>query len=109
MRGQGAAHRLAADPSWANTVVRWVDTQGCVILGGPGLQLLQLQLQLVQQLAPSLGRGAELLAPEFCNQQLEVGHHRLGLTPGQLLGRKCCAQGGDVIREGVGAGDHARQ
>src|SRR6516165_5981742 len=43
-----------------------------------GFQLLELQFQLVEQLAAALGRLAKLLALHFGNQQLEIGDHRLG-------------------------------
>ena len=68
---------------------------GSFVLAGRGLQLLQLQFQLVQQLAAALGGGAEALVAQLGDQQLQVHHHRLrprgprlGLAAGELLGRQ---------------------
>lgn len=51
---------------------------GALILGGGGFHILQLQFQLVEQLAPPLGGGAKAVAPELGDLQLEVGDQRLG-------------------------------
>ena len=50
MRWQRPTHRLAADRTTASTFGR-IWTENGLILGRRGLELLQLQLQLVQQLA----------------------------------------------------------
>ena len=84
------------------------------ILAGGGDQLAELELQLVDQLAATLGGGAVLVALEPGDQQLEMRHHRLGaggtrlgLAPRQLLGRERGAQRGDVVEQVVRRGCHA--
>ena len=71
------------------------------VLAGSGGQLAELELELVGQLAATLGGGVVL---EFGDQQLEVRHHglgarsaRLGLAPRQLLGRERGAQRVDAV------------
>ena len=58
MRRQRPAHRLAAEGATGRQAFL-VGIKRRLVLGGGGLQLLELQLQLVQQLAAALGRGAE--------------------------------------------------
>lgn len=115
MRGQGAAHRLAAHRAAISLVARGAGIQSRLVLGSSGLEFFQLQFQLIQQLTTALGRGAELLVAQLGDHQLEMGDHGLGtgrpclcLTPGQLLGHKRGTQGGDVVGDRVGTGDHAR-
>jgi hypothetical protein len=82
------------------------------VLGHRGDQFTEFQFQLIQELAAALGGGAELVMPQFSDDQLEVRDHRLrancpGLRAGGTdlggdarlpLGRQCRAQGLDVIR-----------
>ncbi len=49
---------------------------GQLVLGGCGLQLLELQLHLVQQAGGALGARAEAVAVEFLDLQLEMGDQR---------------------------------
>ena len=121
MRRQRPAHRLAADGATAGRQPFLVRIQRRLVLGGSRFQLLELQLQLVQQLAPALGRGAEPVMLELGDQQLEMRHHRLRarrarfrLAPRQPLGRKggTLVQQGraerlDVVRDRVMGGRHA--
>jgi site-specific DNA recombinase len=106
----GRAVRAAAAPILAGCVLGL----GGILAGGDD-QLPELELHLVDQLAAALGGGAEPVALEPGDQQLEVRHHRLGaggarlsLAPRQLLSRECAAQCGDVLGQVVRRGRHAR-
>jgi hypothetical protein len=86
---------------------------GPVVLGGGGLGLLQLQLELVQQLAATLGRRAEPVVPHLGDHQLEVrndgfGARRplFGSTPCRLLGQQRRAEGYDVVGQRSRGGRH---
>ena len=103
VRRQRPAHRLAAAGARARRQPLLVRTERRLVLGGSRFQLLKLQLQLVQQLAPALGRSAEAVVLELGDQQLEMRHHRLSarrarlrLAPRQPLGRK----GGTLVQQG---------
>ena len=48
-----------------------------VVLAGIGLEILELELQLIEQAVGALGARAVLLAPELGDLQLEVGDHGL--------------------------------
>ena len=101
MGRQGRAHWLAAWwPVWAAAarVLTRCSLRLGGVLAGSGDQLAELELELVDQLAATLGGGAVLVVLEFGDQQLEMGYHglgaggaRLGLAPRQLLGRECGA------------------
>ena len=84
MRRQRAAHRPAADGARARRQPLLVRAERRLVLGGCRLQFLELQLQLVQQLAAALGRGAEAVMLELGNEQLEMRHHRLGTRRARL-------------------------
>jgi hypothetical protein len=49
------------------------------VLGGRGLQLLQLQFHLIEQALRPFGTGAINLAAELLDLQLLAGYHRLGI------------------------------
>ena len=114
---QGRAHRLA--PGRAVGAAAAPILAGCVlrlggVLAGGGHQFAEFELELVDQLAAALGGGAELVALQLGDQQLEVRHHRLGagrarlgLAPRQLLGREGGAQRVDVVGQIVRRGRHA--
>ena len=51
--------------------------KGSTVLAGRGLELLELQLQLIE-LAAAFGRRTEPLLPQLGDQQLEMGDERLG-------------------------------
>ena len=79
------------------------------VFGGTGFQLLELQFQLVEQLAAALGRLPKPLALHLGDQQLEIGHHRLGtgrtglcLLPCRALGSQCRLQRGNVVGQRFG-------
>jgi hypothetical protein len=115
---QGCPHRLAAGrvvgaAGAAVLAGRAMDLGG--VLAGGSNQLAQLELQLVEQLAAALRRGAILVVLEPGDQQLEVRHHRLGtggprlgLAPGRLLRRQRGAQRVDIGGDGVRPGHHGR-
>src|ERR1700686_4091726 len=66
-------HGQAAGPG---ITTRW---RGGSFLPGPArFQLLELQFELVEQLVAAFGGLAVLLAPKLGDQQLVMGHHRLG-------------------------------
>jgi hypothetical protein len=76
---------------------------------GTGFQLLELQFQLIEQLAAALGRLPEPLALHLGDQQLEIGDHRFGtggtslrLLPRRALGSQCRLQHGNVIGQRFG-------
>jgi hypothetical protein len=93
MRRQGTADRLGARASVARLGGRF-RVRG-LRLGGLGLKLLKLQLELVQEPAAALGGRAEAVALQLGNQQLEVCDHRfrtrsprLGVVPSGTLGHQ---------------------
>ena len=112
--GSGAAYRLAARE---RTHVRRVRRRRCscrLVLGGGGLEFLELHLQLVEQFAATLGRGAEPIALHSGDHQLEMRDHRLGprgarleLATGAALGKQRRLQRVDVVRDDVSGGAHA--
>ena len=82
---------------------------GDLSLGGSGLQLLELQLQLVEQVAAAFRRLSELLALHPGNQQLQMCHHRFGtrgarfgLLPRDALGNQRRLQRIDVVGDRLG-------
>ncbi len=113
MRRKRPAHRLAADDGTGRQSLLIRSERRLVFRRG-SLQLLELQLQLVQQLAAALGRGAEAVVLQPGDQQLEMRHHRLGarrarlrLAARQPLGRQGGPQQGNVIRDRIGGERHA--
>jgi len=77
-----------------------------LVLGGSGLQLLQLQLHLLQQPVLALRAVAincppELLdlQPEMSDQRLRAGVHRLGFQTGGALGEDHRMRGGKIGRK----------
>jgi hypothetical protein len=101
---------------------------GDLILAGTGLQLLQLQLELIDQPLGALRPGSEQLSLELGDLQLQMGDLSLvfgggGVGGGQLgrglipllrrparqsaRGDQRRLQGVDVLRQGVGGSSHA--
>jgi hypothetical protein len=73
-----------------------------------------LKFQLVDQLAATLGGGAEPVMLELGDQQLQLQHQRLGtggsglgLAPRHLLGRECGTQRVDIVWHAFRRGHHA--
>jgi hypothetical protein len=74
------------------------------IFRGARFQLLELQFQLVEQLAAALGRLPKPLALHLGDQQFEISDHRLGaggprlrLLPRRTLGSQRRLQCGNVV------------
>ena len=117
VRRQRQARRLAAGVARGRRPLEFDRTD---ILGLGRFELLELQLQLVEQLVAALGGGAEPIVPQLGNHQLEMGDHRLRAGRPRLGRRGPAlrvggaglglatrrAQGGDIIRQGVGGFDH---
>ena len=77
VRRQGCAHRSPAGEALDISVGRLLlSCDG--VLAGFGFQLLELQFQLVEYLATTLGRLAVLFAPQLGDHQLHMRDHRLG-------------------------------
>ena len=109
VRRQRAPHRLLAGQAVHRRRGRLGRPSGDLVFGGAGFQLLELQFQLVEQLAAALGRLPKPLALHLGDQQLEIGHHRLGagsaslrLLPCHALGNQCRLQRGDVVGQCFG-------
>ena len=69
-----------------------------------GLELLEFQLHLVKQLAPTFGGCAEAILTQSGDRQLQLRHQRLGargagfrLQTGLLGDSQCGAQGKNVV------------
>jgi hypothetical protein len=77
-------------------------SRDCVFRGAR-FQLLELEFQLVEQLAAALSRLPEPLTLHLGDQQLQIGHHRLGaggtslrLLTRRPLGSQCRLQRNNV-------------
>ena len=84
------------------------------ILGRGGLEFLELHLQLIEQLAATLRRGAEPIALHLGDQQLQMRNHRLGaggagleLAPCRTFRQQRRLERFDVVREGLGCTSRA--
>ena len=80
-RGRCSGNGLRAGRRRSNpaTVVVFASLLGGdLVLGGGGLEFLELQLHLVDQPGAAFGAVAILLAPELGDLELEVLDHRLG-------------------------------
>jgi len=91
---------------------------GGVRLGRPGsdlvfrrarFQLLEVQFELIEQLAAALSRLPKPLALHLGDQQLEIGDHRFGagraslrLLPCRALGSQCRLQSGNIVGQCFG-------
>jgi hypothetical protein len=113
VRGQRGAHRLFAGEARHDRPI--LAGGGDFVFAGARLQLLELQLELVEELGAALGRRPEALAPQFGDDQFEMGHHGLGpsgpglgLPAGLALGNQCRLERLDPVGENVGCDRHRR-
>ncbi len=94
MRGKRLASRRAAFEGGDIRDLRCHAFRRDLVLGGIGLEFLEMQFHLVDQPGAAFGALAILLAAHFGDLELEVPDHRLG-------GRHDCAH----LREvGLGGG-----
>ena len=91
---QRAPHRPLAGEATHRSGLRFSRPGGDRVFCGTGFQILELQFQLVEQLAAALGRLPKPLALHLGDQQLEIGDHRLGAgrTSLRLLARRALVQ-----------------
>jgi hypothetical protein len=111
MRRKRRPRRLAAGEGVHRRALARQDSR--FVLGGAGHRFLELQFQLVEQLAAAFGGLPVLLATQPGDQQLQLRHHRLGaggarlgLLPGAALRSQRCRQRGDFRGEVLGRGHH---
>jgi hypothetical protein len=77
--GKGAPHRLfAGEAGYDGPILTGLGLGGEFVFGRARLQLFELQLELVEQLAAALGRWPEALAPQLGDDQLQMRDHGLG-------------------------------
>jgi len=102
MRRQRRAHRLPTGEADHRCGVGRDD--GCLVLGGTRLQLLELQLHLIEQVLPAFRRLPKPVALHLGDQELQMRHHGLGagsagfsLLAGRALGRECCPERVDLV------------
>jgi hypothetical protein len=104
---QRCPHRFLTGKATYCGGVRFGRPSGDLVFSGAGFQLLELQFQLIEQLAAALGRLPKPLALHFGNQQLEIGNHGLGAGRARLRLLPCgtlCQQGGLQRGNVVGQG-----
>ena len=96
VRWQRRPHRLAAAGAAHCRRLRRARAGGELVFRGARFQFLELQFQLIEQLAAALGRLPKPLAFHFGDQQFEMGDHRLGPGRARLrllargaLGQQC--------------------
>jgi hypothetical protein len=109
VRRQRRPHRLFADDAAHRCSVGRGRSSRELIFRGAGFQLLELQFQLVEQLAAALSRLPKPLALHLGDQQFEVGDHclgagsaSLGLLPRRALGIQRSLQRGNVVGQRLG-------
>jgi hypothetical protein len=119
MRRQRRPHRLATGEAAHHRVVLGGfggrDLGGDLVLRRRRLELFQLQLQLVEDLAAALGRWPEAVPLHLGDDQLQMLDHRLGARgagfchlAGRALGGQRRLQGFDVVGEYLEACRHTR-
>lgn len=115
MRRQWRADRLGAGER-AHARHRRAFGRSRFVLSGRSLELFQLHLELVKQLAAALGGWTKTIALQLGDQQLEMRHHRLGagsaglgFAPCRALGNQRRTQRLGVVRQVLGSGGHVRE
>ena len=101
---QRCPHRFLTGKATYCGGVRFGRPSGDLVFSGAGFQLLELQFQLIEQLAAALGRLPKPLALHLGDQQLQIGDHRFGtgrpsfrLLARHALGSQCRLQSGDIV------------
>jgi len=109
MRRKGSPYRFLAGEADHRRGIGWLSGGFGFGLGRARLQFLELQFQLVDQLAATFGGLPVLLALQLGDQQLVMGDHRLGagrahlgLLPCRALGGKRRLQRGDILGKRLG-------
>ena len=116
MLGKGRPHRLlAGEAGYDGPILTGLGLGGEFVFGRARLQLFELQLELVEQLAAALGRWPEALALQFGDDQLQMRDHGFGagsagfrLPAGRALGDQRRFKGVDPFGENVGCNRHER-
>ena len=114
--GKRCPHRLlAGEAAHDGVVLARLGGGGERVFGRACLQLLELQLELIEQLAAALGRWPEALASQFGDDQLQMRDHGLGtrgagfgLLAGRALGDQRHLECVDPVGENVGCNRHER-
>ena len=114
--GKRCPHRLlAGEAAHDGVVLARLGGGGECVFGRACLQLLELQLELIEQLAAALGRWPEALASQFGDDQLQMRDHGLGtrgagfgLLAGRALGDQRRFECVDPVGENVGCNRHER-
>ena len=111
VRRKGRPHRLSAGEAGHDGPV--LTGGGEFVFGRARLELLELQLELVEQLAAALGRWPETLAPQLGDDQLQMGDHGLGaggagfrLLAGRAFRDQCRLERVDCVGDNVGWDRH---
>jgi len=101
---QRRSHRLPAADAAHRRRLRRGRASGDLVFSGAGFQLLELQFQLIEQLAAALGRLPKPLALHLGDRQLQIGDHRFGtgrpsfrLLARRALGSQCRLHSGDIV------------
>ena len=106
---QGAPHRLLAGKAVYCGGVRLGRPGSDLIFRRARFQFLELEFQLVEQLAAALSRLPEPLALHLGDQQLQIDHHRLGaggtglrLLTRRPFGSQCRLQRSNIVGQRFG-------
>jgi hypothetical protein len=113
VRRKGCPHRLlAGEAGHDGRMLTGPGLSGEFVFGGIRLQLLELQLELIEELA-ALGRWPEALALQFGDDQLQMRDHGLGAggagfrrLAGRALGDQRRFERVDRVGENVGCDRH---
>jgi hypothetical protein len=113
MSGQGCADRVTPGEAPDHTALGLGLGNRRLVFRRGRLELLELELQLVEELGPALGRWPEAVPLHLGNEELQVGDHGLGaggprrhLLASRTLGREGRLERVDVVGKGFGRGRH---